>query len=91
MLVYRFIINRKNNNHCNKFGISLGYLWKRDLSIKSKDILIPGSSSNQSFKRNYWKCTEDYEVHFTNGKNVFTVNDKFEIDVSQKKITFQKY
>ena len=46
---------------------------------------------NQSFKRNYWKCTEDYEVHFTNGKNVFTVNDKFEIDVSQKKITFQKY
>ena len=67
----------------------MGYLWKRDLSIKSKDILIPGSSSNQSFKRNYWKCTEDYEVHFTNGKNVFTVNDKFEIDVSQKKITFQ--
>lgn len=53
MLVYRFIINRKNNNHWNKFGINLGYLWKRDLSIKSKDILIPGSSSNQSFKRNY--------------------------------------
>ena len=34
---------------------------------------------------------EDYEILFTSGKNVFSLSDKFEIDVSQKKITFQKY
>ena len=34
---------------------------------------------------------EDYEIFFTSGKNVFSLSDKFEIDVSQKKITFQKY
>lgn len=34
---------------------------------------------------------EDYEIYFTGGKNVFSLSDKFEIDVSQKKIIFQKY
>lgn len=34
---------------------------------------------------------EDYEINFTSGKNVFKVSDKFEIDVSQKKIIFQRY
>lgn len=34
---------------------------------------------------------EDYEINFTSGKNVFKLSDKFEIDVRQKKIMFQKY
>ena len=37
------------------------------------------------------KVPEDYEVEVTSGKNVFKLDDKFEINVSQKKITFQKY
>ena len=34
---------------------------------------------------------EDYEINFTNGKNVYKLSDKLEISVSEKKITFQKY
>lgn len=37
------------------------------------------------------KVPEDFEVNFSSGKNVFKVSDKFEIDVSQKRITFQRY
>lgn len=37
------------------------------------------------------KVPEDYEIEFTNGKNIFKLCDKFEIDVTEKKIRFQKY
>ena len=34
---------------------------------------------------------EDYEIEFSSGKNVFKIDDKFEINVSAKKIIFKKY
>lgn len=37
------------------------------------------------------KVPEDYEIKFTSGKNIFKLCDKFEIDVTEKKIRFQKY
>lgn len=37
------------------------------------------------------KVPDDYKINFTNGKNILKLCDKFEIDVTEKKITFQKY
>lgn len=37
------------------------------------------------------KVPEDFEIEFTSGKNVFKLGDKFSIDMSEKKITFEKF
>ena len=34
---------------------------------------------------------EDFEIEFTSGKNVFKLGDKFSVDMSEKKITFEKF
>ena len=37
------------------------------------------------------KVPEDFEIEFTSGKNVFKLGDKFSVNVSEKKITFEKF
>ncbi|MBR0471274.1 MAG: hypothetical protein IJI98_01070 [Methanosphaera sp.] len=37
------------------------------------------------------KVPEDFEIEFTSGKNVFKLGDIFSADVSEKKITFEKF
>ena len=34
---------------------------------------------------------EDFEIEFTSEKNVFKLGYKFSIDMSEKKITFEKF
>lgn len=34
---------------------------------------------------------EDYDVEFDNGKNIFQIADKVEIDVGLKKLILKKY
>ena len=36
------------------------------------------------------KVPEDYEIEFTSGKNIFKLCDKFEIDVTEKKIRLDR-
>ena len=34
---------------------------------------------------------EDFEIEFTSVKNIFKLGDKFSVNVSEKKITFEKF
>lgn len=60
------------------------------MSIKYIDIIL-AVLEIKVLKEIIEKVPEDYEILFNNGKNNFKLNDRFEIDVSQKKITFEKY